>query len=76
MMKHTVRGLFDRIEHVERHRICLEGNIEPVMGRDPLAGSAMQESGGTTLSTNWKDIGAKKLTCEPPEGVKVKTFEQ
>jgi suppressor of G2 allele of SKP1 len=36
----------------------------------------VQESGGTTLSTNWKDIGNKTLTCEPPEGVKVKKFEQ
>lgn len=36
---------------------------------------ALQESGGTALSTNWKEVGAKTLQCEPPEGVKVKKFE-
>jgi suppressor of G2 allele of SKP1 len=35
----------------------------------------LQESGGTSLSTNWKDVGKKTLECEPPDGVKVKKFE-
>ncbi|KAF8516387.1 SGS domain-containing protein [Gautieria morchelliformis] len=27
-----------------------------------------QESGGTTLSTNWADVGKKKVDVKPPEG--------
>lgn len=34
------------------------------------------ESGGTVLSTNWKEVGAKKVECTPPEGLEVKRFEQ
>ena len=36
---------------------------------------SMQESGGTTLSTNWKDIGNKTLKPEAPDGAEVKKFE-
>ena len=37
---------------------------------------AMQESGGTVLSTNWKDVGKKKVTCSPPSGMEKHDFEQ
>ncbi|CED85152.1 Suppressor of G2 allele of skp1 [Phaffia rhodozyma] len=37
---------------------------------------SMQESGGTTLSTNWKDIGSKKTMVTPPEGMIAKKWEQ
>jgi suppressor of G2 allele of SKP1 len=33
------------------------------------------ESNGTVLSTNWKDIGAKKVECTPPSGMEVKKYE-
>ena len=33
---------------------------------------SFQESNGTVLSTNWKDIGAKKTEFKPPEGAEVK----
>lgn len=34
-----------------------------------------QESGGTVLSTNWKDIGKKKVECKPPDGMEFKKYE-
>ena len=36
--------------------------------------SAMQESKGTVLSTNWKDIGSKKVTAAPPDGMEKEKF--
>ncbi|ELP91983.1 chaperone binding protein, putative [Entamoeba invadens IP1] len=33
-----------------------------------------QQSGGTSLSTNWGDIGKKDLKCEPLEGAEVKQW--
>ena len=41
-----------------------------------LMHNALQESGGTVLSTNWKDVGKGKVTCSPPTGMEKKTFEQ
>ena len=34
-----------------------------------------QESGGTVLSTNWKDIGKEKTECKPPDGMEFKNWE-
>jgi len=34
-----------------------------------------QESGGTVLSTNWKDIGKEKTECKPPDGMEFKKWE-
>jgi len=34
-----------------------------------------QESGGTVLSTNWKDIGEEKTECKPPDGMELKKWE-
>ncbi len=36
---------------------------------------SFQESGGTVLSTNWKDIGSKKVECKPPDGMEYKEYE-
>ncbi|BDA41785.1 Protein SGT1 homolog [Coccomyxa sp. Obi] len=36
---------------------------------------SFQESGGTVLSTNWKEVGAKKIECSPPTGMEKRTFE-
>ena len=36
----------------------------------------VQESGGTVLSTNWKEIGAKKVECSPPDSMIAKKYEQ
>ncbi|XP_077251384.1 protein SGT1 homolog [Tasmannia lanceolata] len=33
------------------------------------------ESNGTVLSTNWKDVGAKKVEGSPPEGMEMKRWE-
>lgn len=32
------------------------------------------ESGGTVLSTNWKEVGTKKVDVKPPDGCEHKTF--
>lgn len=34
------------------------------------------ESGGTVLSTNWKDVGQKKVDVKPPEGMEFKQYEK
>ncbi|PPS04452.1 hypothetical protein GOBAR_AA16210 [Gossypium barbadense] len=33
------------------------------------------ESNGTVLSTNWKEVGAKKVEGSPPDGMEVKKWE-
>ncbi|ORY79060.1 SGS domain-domain-containing protein [Protomyces lactucae-debilis] len=35
-----------------------------------------QESGGTALSTNWKEVSAGKVPIQPPEGMVAKPYEQ
>jgi suppressor of G2 allele of SKP1 len=34
------------------------------------------ESGGTVLSTNWSEIGAKKLEVKPPDGMEWKSWDK
>lgn len=36
---------------------------------------SFQESGGTVLSTNWAEIGAKKTEVQPPSGMEEKKYE-
>lgn len=33
------------------------------------------ESNGTVLSTNWKEVGSKKVEGSPPNGMEVKKWE-
>lgn len=33
------------------------------------------ESGGTVLSTNWQEVGSKKVEVKPPDGCEYKKFE-
>ena len=35
---------------------------------------SFQESGGTVLSTNWKDVGSKKVEGEAPKGLEMKKW--
>lgn len=35
---------------------------------------SFQESNGTTLSTDWKDVGSRTIETNPPEGVQAKKW--
>ncbi|KAK2949141.1 putative SGT1 like protein [Blattamonas nauphoetae] len=35
---------------------------------------SFQESNGTVLSTNWNEVGAKKVDPQPPKGMEVKDY--
>jgi len=37
---------------------------------------SMQESGGTVLSTNWSEVGAKKIDISPPDGMEWKKWDE
>ena len=32
------------------------------------------ESGGTVLSTNWAEVGSKKVECKPPDSMEYKKY--
>lgn len=36
---------------------------------------SFQESGGTVLSTNWQEVGSKKVEVKPPDGCEHKRFD-
>ncbi|KAI9892246.1 MAG: hypothetical protein M1814_001705 [Vezdaea aestivalis] len=36
---------------------------------------SFQESNGTALSTNWKEVGSKKMETTPPDGMEARTWE-
>lgn len=33
-------------------------------------------SGGTVLSTNWKEVGAQKVDVKPPDGTEFRSWEE
>lgn len=33
------------------------------------------ESGGTVLSTNWEEVGSKRVEVKPPDGMEFKKWE-
>ena len=33
------------------------------------------ESGGTVLSTNWDEVGGKKVEVQPPDGMEFKKWD-
>ena len=35
---------------------------------------AQSESGGTVLSTNWKEVGDNKVEMKPPDGMEWKAY--
>ncbi|OXA60537.1 protein SGT1 homolog [Folsomia candida] len=35
---------------------------------------SMQESGGTVLSTNWEEVGKKRVEISPPDGMEFKKY--
>jgi suppressor of G2 allele of SKP1 len=37
---------------------------------------SFQESGGTQLSTNWKEVGKQKMEVKPPEGQEWRDWKQ
>jgi len=36
---------------------------------------SMQESGGTVLSTNWEEVGKKRVEVSPPDGMEFKKWD-
>jgi hypothetical protein len=34
------------------------------------------ESNGTVLSTNWQEVGAKRIDCTPPEGMELRKWNE
>ena len=36
---------------------------------------SFQESNGTVLSTNWSEVGSKKVEVQPPDGMEAKKYE-
>lgn len=36
---------------------------------------SFQESGGTVLSTNWGEVGSKKVEGTPPKGLEMKDWK-
>ena len=36
--------------------------------------AAQMESGGTVLSTNWKEVGEKQVDVKPPDGMEYKKW--
>ena len=37
---------------------------------------SFSESGGTVLSTNWSEVGAKKVEVKPPDGMEYRQWQQ
>lgn len=37
---------------------------------------SFSESGGTVLSTNWAEVGAKKVDVKPPDGTEFKKWDE
>lgn len=77
---------WDRIakEIEEEEKNSEEGNVDEFFkklysGADPDARRAMvksmQESGGTVLSTNWSEVGKKKVEVKPPDGCEFKKWD-
>jgi len=36
---------------------------------------SFMESGGTVLSTNWKEVGSKPVDVKPPDGMEYKQWQ-
>ena len=34
------------------------------------------ESGGTVLSTNWSEVGSKRVVAQPPDGMEAKQWDE
>ncbi len=50
----------------------LYGGATPEQQRAMM--KSYQESGGTVLSTNWDQVGSKRVNPEPPEGMEAKKY--
>ncbi|XP_055380115.1 protein SGT1 homolog [Condylostylus longicornis] len=52
-------------------KIYADGNPEVRRAMD----KSFMESGGTVLSTNWKEVGQKKVEVKPPDGCEYKKWD-
>lgn len=82
--KSTKKKDWDKIAKEIEEEEKEEGNVDDFFkklyeGADENAKRAMvksmQESGGTVLSTNWEEVGKKKVEVKPPDGCELKKWD-
>lgn len=58
-----------------RNPALIKGGIIPLKRFPPVCVVPLQmESGGTVLSTNWKDVGKRTVEMSPPDDVEFKKY--
>lgn len=62
------------IQLYERKK-ALVGTLNSFYNRSFAFFCFQSESGGTVLSTNWKEIGEKPVEVKPPDGMEFKKWD-
>ena len=61
--------------HAQFYKNLLFGKIFPSHIVMCVSFITQVESNGTVLSTNWKEVGSKKVEGSPPDGMEMKKWE-